>query len=351
MLASTLFVALSAVAASAAPISLNLVEAAVSTPNSTQTSKVVSYEMNGNAGACAWYNKDSDVVVGLPLEFYSALSTVSPYCGQFVVVKNLESNKTVTALVSDASTQNSTLSVSQGTWKALNGTATDLKTVEWRFANSTETADAKAALSDDSSDESSPSSSSARYVAPSSSSVRASSSSSSAAAYVAPSSSSAAPVQNQKQSEPSTSSYQAPKTTSSTKAYVAPTTSYAPKTTTTSQYVAPKTTTQAPASSGGSGSYSGRATFYSQGGNAGSCGQVNGDYSMIVALNAPQRSENSHCGQWVTIKNTQNGKTVSAKVADTCPGCSYGSLDLSMGAFAAIGDYDQGVLPITWSFN
>jgi len=28
-----------------------------------------------------------------------------------------------------------------------------------------------------------------------------------------------------------------------------------------------------------------------------------------------------------------------------------GSLDLSMGAFGALGDYDQGVLPISWSFN
>lgn len=125
---STLFVALTAVAASAAPISLNLVETAVTAPNSTtvHNATVVSYEMNDNAGACGWYNSDSDVVVGLPLEEYSALNTVSPYCGQFVVVKNVESNKTVTALVADASTQNNTLSVSQGTWKALNGTATGL---------------------------------------------------------------------------------------------------------------------------------------------------------------------------------------------------------------------------------
>jgi hypothetical protein len=289
-------------------------------------------------GACGWYNKDSDVVVGLPLEEYSALSTVSPYCGAFVVVKNLESNKTVTAVISDASTQNSTLSVSQGAWAALNGTATDLKTVQWRFANSTETAAAKEALNQDSTPSSS-SSSSSENVAPSSSS------SSSSAAYVAPSSSSAAPVQNQKQSEPSTSAYVAPKSSSSSKAYVAPTTSYTPpKTTTTSQYVAPKTTTQA-ASSSFSGSFSGQATFYSQGGvgespfaftssllgtytdstalpvlnEAGSCGQVNGDYSAIIALNSAQ-NPGAHCGQWVTIKNTQNGKTVSAKVADTCPG-------------------------------
>lgn len=31
--------------------------------------------------------------------------------------------------------------------------------------------------------------------------------------------------------------------------------------------------------------------------------------------------------------------------------CSDGSLDLSLGAFSAIGDFDTGVLPITWSFS
>jgi len=37
------------------------------------------------------------------------------------------------------------------------------------------------------------------------------------------------------------------------------------------------------------------------------------------------------CGRKVVVTNTANGKTMSATVADTCPGCSYGSLDLSTG--------------------
>ncbi|GAA6058515.1 hypothetical protein JCM10212_006954 [Sporobolomyces blumeae] len=343
MLAAAAFVASMALASvQAAPISLNVVEAAVSTPNTTQVSNVVSYFMNGNAGACTWYNKDSDVVVGLPLEFYSNLGSVSPYCGQFVVVKNTETNKTTTALVADASTQNNTLSVSQGTWAALNGTATDLTTVAWRFANATETADAKAALADSSSSSSSAPSSTSQYVAPSSSSPAKASSSSAAETP-------AEVQQKQATSEaPSTTSY-APKTTS-----YAPkptTTSYTPPKTTTTTYEAPQTTTQAAQKQSTSyGSYSGQATFYTQGGVAGSCGQVNGDYSMIVAMNAPMVDGGSHCGQWVNIKNTANGKTVTAKVADTCPGCAYGSLDLSLGAFDAIGSRDTGVLPITWSF-
>lgn len=72
---ATLFAALAAFAAvEAAPISLATVEASLSTPNSTQTNqKIERYQMNGNAGACGWYNKDSDVVVGLPLEFCKSL--------------------------------------------------------------------------------------------------------------------------------------------------------------------------------------------------------------------------------------------------------------------------------------
>jgi rare lipoprotein A (peptidoglycan hydrolase) len=59
----------------------------------------------------------------------------------------------------------------------------------------------------------------------------------------------------------------------------------------------------------------------------------------------------AHCGRTVSITNTDNGRSITARVADTCPGCGYGSLDLSTGAFGAIGSYDQGVLPISWSFT
>jgi hypothetical protein len=169
----------------AAPIAmLATVEAALSTPNTTQYNQTaVSYYMNGNNGACGWANQDSDKVVGLPNEFYQDLSSVSPYCGKYIVVTDPRVNKTVTALVADASTGNNTLSLSQGTWNALNGTSSDLsafpsspfaslavlttllprsaETVDWRFANETETAAAKAALS-------SPASSSSAAPAPSS---------------------------------------------------------------------------------------------------------------------------------------------------------------------------------------
>lgn len=51
-----------------------------------------------------------------------------------------------------------------------------------------------------------------------------------------------------------------------------------------------------------------------------------------------------YCGRWVLITNTNTGAQVTAQVADACPGCSsYYSLDLSLGAFEAIGNLDQGV--------
>lgn len=48
---------------------------------------------------------------------------------------------------------------------------------------------------------------------------------------------------------------------------------------------------------------------------------------------------------------SDNGNTVTATVADACPGCvSEYSLDLSVATFEALGSLDTGVLPITWSF-
>ncbi|GAA5928873.1 RlpA-like double-psi beta-barrel domain-containing protein [Sporobolomyces koalae] len=387
---STLLVALSAAAASAAPISL--IPSSVSLPNATQyNATVVWYEMNGRAGACGKFNKDSDLVVGLPLEFYSKLNEVSPYCGEYVVVQNTVTKKNVTALVADASTLNNTLSVSVGTWEALNGTATDLTQVNWRRANETEIAAAKKAQSDAPSTWAAPSSTSTSIVAaapthaaakeskaPASSSAVSSSASSwsaskesSAPAYTpsssssaqesswtpssspkaakqpAPSSSSSSEVEKTWSSSSSSTWTPEPKTTSTS------TWSPEPTPTTTSQWT-PTTTAQAQPKetqqSYSSGSYSGQATWYTQDGTAGSCGNYNSDYANIVALSYSQVNGGSHCGQGVKITNTNTGATVYATVADTCPGCGYGSLDLSLGAFDALGSRDAGVLPITWSF-
>lgn len=139
---------------------------------------------------------------------------------------------------------------------------------------------------------------------------------------------------------------------SSTSEWVAPTT--------TSTYEAPAETTQA--SSGGSPSgdvkTGGYATYFYQGGNAGACGQVHSDSDKVIAIDSNgywsdfgSGQASDLCGKWINIKNTNNGKTVTAMVADVCPTCNNAnSLDLSVGAFTAIASESDGMVPISWSF-
>ena len=55
----------------------------------------------------------------------------------------------------------------------------------------------------------------------------------------------------------------------------------------------------------------------------------------------------------LTITNTANGNTAVAQAVDLCPGCTPGGLDMSTGLFSYLsdGNMDEGVFPITWSFN
>ncbi|KAI0035912.1 RlpA-like double-psi beta-barrel-protein domain-containing protein-containing protein [Vararia minispora EC-137] len=105
------------------------------------------------------------------------------------------------------------------------------------------------------------------------------------------------------------------------------------------------------ASSSGAFIAGGEATFFDQGGAAGSCGNVNPDSAKIVAVQE-LRMSSSLCGKKVLIINTDNNKQVEATVADTCPTCqgNKNSLDLSHGAFDAIADEALGVVPIKWMF-
>ncbi|BGP28550.1 hypothetical protein JCM10296v2_000286 [Rhodotorula toruloides] len=98
-------------------------------------------------------------------------------------------------------------------------------------------------------------------------------------------------------------------------------------------------------------SFSGRGTWYTQDGNPGSCGQYHKDSDFIVAVNSPQVAGGAHCGQHVTITNTANGKTARALVADECPGCSYGGLDLSTALFQQLASLDTGVINIKWGWS
>ncbi|GAA5844870.1 hypothetical protein JCM9279_000025 [Rhodotorula babjevae] len=119
-----------------------------------------------------------------------------------------------------------------------------------------------------------------------------------------------------------------------------------------SSSAAASTSTSSSSSSSSGSTYSGVATFFYQDGNAGACGSTHSDSDKIVALQTTMYGSGSYCGKTVVITNTSNGKSVTATVADECPGCSSSeSLDLSTGAFDSIGDEDTGELSISWSFS
>lgn len=94
----------------------------------------------------------------------------------------------------------------------------------------------------------------------------------------------------------------------------------------------------------------GEATFYLQGGAAGSCEKYSQDSDKVVAVSADVMTK-SLCGKTVQITNTANSKSVTATIQDTCPGCDPKHLDLSKGAFDAIGDEATGVLNVKWTIT
>ncbi|KAL0565246.1 hypothetical protein V5O48_016782 [Marasmius crinis-equi] len=95
----------------------------------------------------------------------------------------------------------------------------------------------------------------------------------------------------------------------------------------------------------------GFATWFTQGGIAGACGQVHSDSDFIAAIDQARYGDlgavSSLCGKQVSITNNNNGNSVTVTIVDACPTCSNSnSFDLSLGAFEAIGDLSDGRLPI-----
>ncbi|KAK4516633.1 killer toxin resistant protein [Mucor velutinosus] len=98
----------------------------------------------------------------------------------------------------------------------------------------------------------------------------------------------------------------------------------------------------------------GKGTFFSP--NRGSCGWKNTKNDLIVAVNAPDMAnkkhksdENPKCGRMVEVVNAAGDK-VKAQVADTCPECSKGDLDLSPAAFIKLAPFKQGIVKIRWRY-
>ncbi|KAJ3991871.1 RlpA-like double-psi beta-barrel-protein domain-containing protein-containing protein [Lentinula boryana] len=60
------------------------------------------YLQNGNAGACGEYNSDSALIAAMDTARYGDTGQVSPLCGQYVKITNINNQKTVTVKIADA---------------------------------------------------------------------------------------------------------------------------------------------------------------------------------------------------------------------------------------------------------
>ncbi|KAI1792254.1 barwin-like endoglucanase [Ganoderma leucocontextum] len=100
----------------------------------------------------------------------------------------------------------------------------------------------------------------------------------------------------------------------------------------------------------------GDATYYAPG--LGSCGHNNGPTDMIVAVDhatigsfpgaGANPNTNPMCGRKMRV--TYKKKSIVVKVADTCPGCAVGSLDLTPTAFKKFAPLGVGRLHgIKWT--
>ncbi|KAI0032557.1 RlpA-like double-psi beta-barrel-protein domain-containing protein-containing protein [Vararia minispora EC-137] len=96
--------------------------------------------------------------------------------------------------------------------------------------------------------------------------------------------------------------------------------------------------------------HTGRGTFYYVG--LGNCGWTNTNSEHVVAMSKAFYDVNKggNCGQTLTI--TWGGKTETATMVDSCPGCGYYDLDMSPSLFQKFAAESVGVLNgVNWHFN
>lgn len=97
---------------------------------------------------------------------------------------------------------------------------------------------------------------------------------------------------------------------------------------------------------------SGRATHYSLGPGGRT---TNGDCSLpaipagrlYVAVGPAAYAGGAACGTYLDVTGPRG--TVRVEVADLCHECDGTHLDLSEEAFRAVGDFDAGIIPISWA--
>lgn len=78
----------------------------------------------------------------------------------------------------------------------------------------------------------------------------------------------------------------------------------------------------------------GTGTYYDVAAGVGSCGETNSNDDLVVAVNHGQMknganpNKNPYCNKNIKIVG-KTGKSVQARIVDTCPGCDHGCLDMS----------------------
>ncbi|PJN29531.1 hypothetical protein CG736_03110 [Kitasatospora sp. CB02891] len=104
------------------------------------------------------------------------------------------------------------------------------------------------------------------------------------------------------------------------------------------------------ATAGPGAAYTGRATYYDVG--LGACGVRSSSGDMVVALNSAEFGSGypgPHCFQKIRIQH--GTRSIVATIVDVAPGASFHGLDLSAGAFRALGgDAYDGVIEVSWDY-
>ncbi|KAI0779647.1 riboflavin-aldehyde forming enzyme [Fomes fomentarius] len=95
--------------------------------------------------------------------------------------------------------------------------------------------------------------------------------------------------------------------------------------------------------------YFGDATYYIPNGGLGACGTPIQNTDFAVALSPDLYAGGANCGRRMGVN--YQGLFVSATVADLCPGCGSGSIDLTPVAFQQLASLDAGRIQVSWDFQ
>ncbi|GAA5940893.1 hypothetical protein JCM10213_007996 [Rhodosporidiobolus nylandii] len=352
------------------------------------------FEETGAKGACEQVNTNDDLVVGLSTEFWKDTGVVSDLCGKTVVITNTGNNKSVTVVVADASGKEYT-TLTRAAFSQLAPLHVGMIPISYHFADATtvptngasasSSASAKGASSGSgvfkssegavkaavvatpaaittpapvttpaptsSFDSASAAAAASKEAADAASSAKAYAASQKALVLAASQSAEAAAAASSSRAAAAAASSQAAaeEAAASSKAAAEAAASSAAADAAASAKAALKSAAQSAAKvfTGGI------ATYFYQNGVAGNCGKVNSDSTPLVALPTATYAGGKYCGQTVTIKRLDTGKTITALVADSCPTCDNNNcLDLSWGAFSSLGGTENmGIFDIEWWFN